>query len=580
MSRSEQAKLFPKRFITMSMADKYMAVCFIYDGIQYQNLCKEENPDGTFNYSEKCLSTLSQNFPFLAHDSFSSNSSSNTQSGLIRYRNPDQGDFPDILSAISHYWFEVALLCVISALTFHLAFILTRRRSSRYNYSNGKISDQDYRTAGPTVDEEGTISIGKIAFNPKSVLGLGSKGTCVFKGSYEKSQNCAVKRIVSQYLSIADREIEFLRSLQDPHLVRYLATEQDAQFIYIALEMAEFNLAELVETNRISSTGLDRQELCRQAAMGLAYLHKLNIVHRDIKPHNILISFPTKPSNERKVMISDFGLSKQLGLMDTCATSSAIRWFDGTQGWMAPEIVSAKLKDEKPLMPTKSADIFSLGCVFYYIMSNGKHPFGQQNERQSNILNNESELNPFKSLCEKNIGLSEDISIMGYKLIESMIQHEPNNRPPIATILKYPLFWPRSDQLQFLQDVSDRIDKEENTSDVIRLIERDRQKIFGYDWKECLSQDLQDDLGNFRGYNSRSVRHLLRAIRNKRHHYRELPDELKESLGEVPDGFMDYFSSRFPELLPHVYHAMQICRNEGVLRYYYEQLEDYKFMSR
>lgn len=579
MAQSDQPKMFPRRFITMSMADKYMAVCFIYDGIQYQNLCKEENPDGTSNYSEKCLNSLSYNLPFIGSDS---NTSLSTDSALVPYTRQDQNEFPDILSAISHYWFEVALLCLISALTFHIAFITLRRRSSLFTswfqtYSNERSQKVTRYSAGPTVDEQGVISIGKISFDPKSVLGFGSKGTCVFKGDFEGSLNCAVKRIVSQYLSIADREVEFLRSLQDPNLVRYLATEQDAQFIYIALELAEFTLGELVETNRISTIGLSKEELCRQSAMGLAYLHKLDIVHRDIKPHNILISFPMKPSNDRKVMISDFGLSKQLGNMDTGHTSSAMRCFDGTQGWMAPEIVNAKMNEDKSLMPTKSADIFSLGCVFYYIISSGKHPFGQLDQRQTNILNDDSVLSTFNLLDDDGSDLPEEVVVMAFKLIQSMIQHQPENRPPINSILKYPLFWSKADQLQFLQDVSDRIDKEENNSDIVGQVERQRKKIFAFGWKDCLSQELQDDLGSFRTYNHRSVRHLLRAIRNKRHHYRELPECLKESLGEVPDGYMTYFSSRFPELLPHIYQAMQPCKNEGIFRAYYEQLDDYCF---
>ena len=49
---------------------------------------------------------------------------------------------------------------------------------------------------------------------------------------------------------------------------------------------------------------------------------------------------------------------------------------------------------------------------------------------------------------------------------------------------------------------------------------------------------------------------LLRAIRNKKHHYQELPDGLKVSLGSVPDGFADYFVLRFPKLLVRVYHVL------------------------
>lgn len=563
------------------MADKYMAVCFIYDGIQYQNLCKEQNPDGTFNYSEKCLSQLPYSLPFIAADA---NNSLNDNYGLVRYDRQEQAEFPDILSAVSHYWFEVLLLCLLSALIFHIAFVLLRRRSSSlvsfFPFLTGSISSHGQKSAVATIDDAGTISIGKISFNSKLVLGYGSKGTCVFKGTFEGKTNCAIKRIVSQYLSIADREVEFLRSLQHPNLVRYLATENDAQFIYIALELAEFTLAGLMESDRTSEIGLSREELCRQAALGLHYLHNLNIVHRDIKPQNILISFPLKPSNQRKVMISDFGLSKELGTFDTGCTSTAMRYLDGTQGWMAPEIVNAKLNDDKSLSPSRSADIFSLGCVFYYILSEGQHLFGQREERQANILKNEHVLSIFNLKVENNTpNISEENAVLAQKLILSMIQPNAADRPPISAVLKYPLFWSKSDQLQFLQDVSDRIDKEENASDIVCQVERNRQKIFAYGWKEHLSKELQDDLSSFRSYNHRSVRHLLRAIRNKKHHYRELSEDVRSSLGDIPDGFIAYFTSRFPELLPHVYQAMQACKGEGSFKLYYEQMENFVFTT-
>lgn len=563
------SKMFPRRFITMSMQDKYMAVCFIYDGMQFQDACKEVQPDGSFNYSEKCLSKLPFNIPSIGYglDRPSDISLNNSERAVVPYQ-PNSDDFPGIFEAISYYRWEVLLLCIFSVVLFQLIF--------RYlNYLKGNKNSNMYR-----VDEDGTIHIGTLSFNHRIVLGYGSKGTCVFKGRFEGSLDCAVKRVVSEHLSKDKdkyREVDLLRIHQHPNLVRYLAREEDAQFLYIALELAEFTLADLIERDKTQNVGLSKIELCQQAALGLQYLHNSNIVHRDIKPQNILISFPIKPMNVRKVMISDFGLSKQLKDIETVHTTGAMRYFDGTQGWMAPEIVEAKL-NEKTLVPSKVADIFSLGCVFYYIISGGKHPFGRADQRQDNILKNQSvlEVSTMK-LFESNLDVCDEDAILANKLIGFMIQSQPDERPSINTILKYPFFWPKADQLQFLQDVSDRIDKEERGSKILIQVERSKMKIFGFGWQDCLSKELQEDLGTFRKYNTNSVRHLLRAIRNKRHHYRELRQELKDSLGDVPDGFMTYFSSRFPELLPHVYQAMQICKDEAEFKSYYEQNEDFIF---
>ena len=77
------------------------------------------------------------------------------------------------------------------------------------------------------------------------------------------------------------------------------------------------------------------------------------------------------------------------------------------------------------------------------------------------------------------------------------------------------------------------------------------------------------DLYKYRKYKSDSVRDLLRAMRNKRHHYRELPEDLKTTLGDIPDGYMNYFSVRFPRLLLHTYTIMKDCQSESVFKQYY-----------
>ena len=80
------------------------------------------------------------------------------------------------------------------------------------------------------------------------------------------------------------------------------------------------------------------------------------------------------------------------------------------------------------------------------------------------------------------------------------------------------------------------------------------------DWHSLLEPAVREDLRKHRSYRGRSVRDLLRAIRNKKHHYRELTEEAKALYGEMPGEFADYWTSRFPRLVMHSYKAMQCCK--------------------
>ncbi|XP_038069445.1 serine/threonine-protein kinase/endoribonuclease IRE1-like [Patiria miniata] len=406
---------------------------------------------------------------------------------------------------------------------------------------------------------EGYTKVGKIMFNPKEILGQGCEGTFVYKGRFD-NRDVAVKRILPDCFCFADREVDLLReSDEHPNVIRYFCMEEDAQFRYIALELCTATLQEFV-ANRSQFANLETTDVLYQASSGLAHLHSLNIVHRDIKPHNVLISQPNQ-HGQVKAMISDFGLCKKLsaGRRSFSRRSGAA----GTEGWIAPEMLTGEERT------TTAVDVFSLGCVFYYLLSSGKHPFGDSLHRQANILTG----------CYSLDKLSPD-DLISRELISQMIERLPADRPTSRSILKHPFFWNREKQLMFFQDVSDRIEKEALDCELLVTMETNASEVVKNDWRKNITEELQTDLRKFRAYKGKSVRDLIRAMRNKKHHYRELPDEVKESLGPVPDGFVHYFTSRFPKLLPHVYQAVgQHCREERVFQKYYPQPQEVEVLS-
>ncbi|RCH92588.1 bifunctional endoribonuclease/protein kinase ire1, partial [Rhizopus stolonifer] len=368
----------------------------------------------------------------------------------------------------------------------------------------------------------------------ENVLGYGSHGTVVYKGEFD-GREVAVKRLLVDFYDVALKEVKLLQESDDhPNVVRYFYKEESDRFLYIALELCYGSLNDYMER----SLSTDDMMLCdtmnpanilSQMTSGIQYLHSLNIVHRDIKPHNILLA-PTKHrvrgSPIVRILISDFGLCKKLdgeqSSFNYTAASPA-----GTSGWRAPELLAGALatslsdssqssSDPTLLMTgrrvkaTRAIDVFSAGCVFYYVLSGGDHPFGNRFGRENNILNNDYDLNKLDSMGEDGVEAKD--------LVARMISTDPKSRPRADAILSHPFFWTTSKRLAFLQDASDRfeIEEREPPSALLLELESEANKVIGGDWYRRIDRIVANDLGKFRKYDGKRVRDLLRALRNKR----------------------------------------------------------------
>jgi len=129
-----------------------------------------------------------------------------------------------------------------------------------------------------------------IKFDDKAILGRGTMGTIVYKGTHG-GRNVAVKKV---YLGINEdkivlEEIEVLKNCDlHENIVRYFKTDVSQHFLLIALELCDMTLKQWVgsETKSIEIAPV---EILRQITVGLEWLHKQRIIHRDIKPKNILL---------------------------------------------------------------------------------------------------------------------------------------------------------------------------------------------------------------------------------------------------------------------------------------------------
>jgi len=200
---------------------------------------------------------------------------------------------------------------------------------------------------------------------------------------------------------------------------------------YIATELCVGTLRDVFEGKYEGPSAGSPREMMLQIARGLDHLHKNNIVHRDIKPTNILVSFPDPENNGLpRMKLADFGLCR---IFKTDGSQSSLTKC-GTKGWMAPELhdTSTSIKEEQAML---AVDIYSLGCVFGYSLSKGnQHPFGTDSLRDYRMQNNEPMILSADDFDEK----YEQAVV--FDLISLMLMPNANERIAISKVIEHSFF--------------------------------------------------------------------------------------------------------------------------------------------
>lgn len=158
------------------------------------------------------------------------------------------------------------------------------------------------------------------------------------------------------------REARALAKLSHPNIVGIFDFGQAGKYYYFLMEFVDgVNLRQMLSAHRVEPR--EALAIVPQICDALQYAHDQGIVHRDIKPENILVD------RRGRVRIADFGLARLLGpSVDLRLTQS--QHVMGTPNYMAPEQL------EKPLTVDHRADIYSLGVVFYEMLT-GELPLGR-----------------------------------------------------------------------------------------------------------------------------------------------------------------------------------------------------------
>jgi serine/threonine protein kinase len=281
------------------------------------------------------------------------------------------------------------------------------KKGSSSSSSNVRAQSRDGRSNRNTQDGEGLKN-----YQLGDCLGKGAFASVYRALNWDTGETVAVKQIRTEHLGGAELksimlEIDLLKSLSHPNIVRYNGFVSTSESLYIILEYCENGSLHSICKN----FGKFPENLVAlymsQVLHGLLYLHEQGVIHRDIKGANILTT------KEGLVKLADFGVAtKQSGLDHASVV--------GTPYWMAPEVIELS-------GATTASDIWSVGCTVIELIE-GKPPYHKLQPMQAlfRIVNDDHP--PIPGSASKYL----------IEFLMECFQKNPNLRIDAKRLLKHP----------------------------------------------------------------------------------------------------------------------------------------------
>ena len=209
-------------------------------------------------------------------------------------------------------------------------------------------------------------------FRISEPLGAGAMGEVYLAETVESGDSVAVKIIAAgpsrdtRFRERFERECALAASLQHPNVVTTIASGETGGHLYLAMEYVEgADLREILRREAPLETSRTLR-VVSQVADALDAAHELGLVHRDVKPGNILV---TERDGDERALVCDFGLARHVS---SVSSLTGDRGFVGTIDYVPPEQVHGNQVDRR-------SDLYSLGCVLFECLV-GARPFERESE--------------------------------------------------------------------------------------------------------------------------------------------------------------------------------------------------------
>ncbi|XP_004639259.1 serine/threonine-protein kinase PLK3 isoform X2 [Octodon degus] len=284
--------------------------------------------------------------------------------------------------------------------------------------------------SAPRAPEEGTLvgppapDPGRLITDPRSgrtyfkgrLLGKGGFARCYEATDTESGSPYAVKVVPLSRVSKPHQrekilnEIELHRDLQHRHIVRFSHHFEDADNIYIFLELCSRKSLAHIWKARHTLLEPEVRYYLRQILSGLKYLHHRGILHRDLKLGNFFIT------ENMELKVGDFGLAARLEPLEQRKKTIC-----GTPNYVAPEVLLRQGHGPE-------ADVWSLGCVMYTLLC-GSPPFETADLKET-----------YRCIKQVHYTLPASLSLPARQLLAAILRASPRDRPSIDQILRHDFF--------------------------------------------------------------------------------------------------------------------------------------------
>ncbi|KAK0140240.1 Serine/threonine-protein kinase 33 [Merluccius polli] len=245
-----------------------------------------------------------------------------------------------------------------------------REMASKHTRANGS----ERKVPHSRMEEENNL---KTIYNLGRKLGQGSFGVVYEATHLDTKKKWAIKKVNrekagSHGVILLEREVNILKHVNHPHIIHLKEVFETPMNMYLVTELCDGgDLKELLQ-EKTCFTEEESRHIITNLARAIVYLHRKDIVHRDLKLENILLKGSYQEAKHGiNIKVTDFGLSVKKGGV---GRENMMKATCGTPIYMAPEVINGHEYSQQ-------CDVWSIGVIMYMLLC-GEAPFISSSEEK------------------------------------------------------------------------------------------------------------------------------------------------------------------------------------------------------